>query len=117
LTTSNPSSGYRSEPGEGRRIGLYLVSLEHWHAGYSHYDSGIHASVNEDFPTCGWPVTVKAQLDVTAEQLARSLRVLADEVEAGFYMHPSNDPDETCVVKYCWEPGMADNLSAAGLRP
>ncbi len=82
-------SGQRSEPGKGEQIGCYLVDLERlgWHGP----DAGLQGGLNEDFADCHWPVVVKAKLDVSADQLVRSLRVLADSIESGdFYMHPES---------------------------
>ncbi len=47
------------------------------------------ASIGEDFAECRWPVTVKAQAYVSAEQLTRYLERLAEAVEEGFFMDPA----------------------------
>jgi hypothetical protein len=47
------------------------------------------ASIGEDFAECRWPVTVKAQAHVSAEELMRYLGRLAEAVDEGFYMDPA----------------------------
>jgi hypothetical protein len=47
------------------------------------------ASIGEDFAECRWPVTVKAQANVTAEELTRYLTRFAEAVEEGFFMDPA----------------------------
>ncbi len=47
------------------------------------------ASIGEDFAECRWPVTVKAQASVTADELSGYLNKLADAVEEGFFMDPA----------------------------
>jgi len=47
------------------------------------------ASIGEDFAECRWPLTVKAQAAVTAEELMRYLSRLAEAVDEGFFMDPA----------------------------
>ena len=47
------------------------------------------ASIGEDFAECRWPVTVKAQAAVTADELTRYLSRLAEAVDEGFFMDPA----------------------------
>jgi hypothetical protein len=50
------------------------------------------ASIGEDFADCGWPVTVKAQSQVTRDQLVWYLTKLFEAVDEGFFMDPTIGP-------------------------
>jgi len=47
------------------------------------------ASIGEDFAECRWPITVKAQAYVSAEELTQYLSRLADAAAEGFFMDPA----------------------------
>jgi hypothetical protein len=86
----------RSEPGLGRFVGLYLADkTENWRGdsflgnapGFTTYCVG----VAEDYADCGWPVVVKAQREVSREDLAHHLRDLADAIEGGLFAEVEAD--------------------------
>jgi hypothetical protein len=84
----------RSLTGMGQICGIYTLGTEDPYRreceGFLKSDLPIlTASIGEDFAECRWPVTVKAQAPVTAEELARYLSRLAAAVTEGFFMDPA----------------------------
>lgn len=84
----------RSLSGMGQICGIYTLGTEDPyqkdHESLVNADLPIlTASIGEDFAECRWPVTVKAQAYVTAEELMRYLSRLADAVAEGFFMDPA----------------------------
>jgi len=84
----------RSLNGMGHICGIYTLGKEDT---YPKETEGLvqtnlpilTASIGEDFAECRWPVTVKAQAAVTAEELTDYIGKLADAVDEGFFMDPA----------------------------
>jgi hypothetical protein len=91
-------SRMRSEPGQGKEVGIYLMDRTDDYPEDSRYFnqegcfSLICGGTGEDFSTCGWAVCVKVQRDVSQDDLAHHLEELARAVRGGFYIRPSGLP-------------------------
>jgi len=84
----------RSISGMGHICGIYtLGSDDPYQQGNEQFLETdlpiLTASIGEDFAECRWPVTVKAQAAVRAEELMLYLRRLAEAAEEGFFMDPA----------------------------
>ena len=89
------SVGIRSEPGKGEQVDIFLLTHlepgELTGAGYSSSmimypgfgQTGICVGRVEDFADCIHPIAVKVKDSVKDGELVRSLRDLADGIEAG----------------------------------
>jgi hypothetical protein len=87
----------RSEPGEGRIVGLYLLDKAEHYVGDSVMGrppgvfTTMCGSIGEDYAATTWAVVVKAHPEVNRQDLARHLRDLAEAVENGFFMEVNPD--------------------------
>lgn len=84
----------RSLTGMGHICGIYTLGKNDPY----HKDDGrlvstdlpiLTASIGEDFAECRWPVTVKVQASVTADELMLYLNQLEQAVDEGFFMDPA----------------------------
>lgn len=106
----------RSLTGKGQICGIYTLGSEDPYLNSGHIETTgdgpiLTASIGEDFAECRWPVTVKAQASVSADELAWYLARFAEALEAGFFMDASIGP----AIYWRWTgkvlPGLADQSS------
>jgi len=94
--------GIRSEPGKGEYINMFLLTPvepgEPTGVGYGEDyvmypgwgQTGIVPERGEDFAVCSYPIVIKVKDSVEKYKLIRSLRDLANALEAGvnLYIYP-----------------------------
>lgn len=112
----------RSLSGKGRICGIYTLGTEDPYLRSGDLSATIDgpvltASIGEDFAECQWPVTVKAQASVQAQDLEWYLTKFAEALEAGFFMDASIGP----AIYWRWTgkvlPGLSDEPTEATRGP